>query len=121
MRRCLSILFVLLFGLSPLAATMADDSASLPACCRRHGAHHFAMDDAATARVLATSDLPAFTTPGHCPLYPERGNAVPSHTPALPQIERAVSSEIYHLLPLAASTLAASSIYLSTASLRGPP
>ena len=45
MRRAFSILLVLLFGAGPLSfAFSASDDISLPACCRRHGAHHCAMD-----------------------------------------------------------------------------
>src|SRR5579863_9501170 len=122
MRRIFSILFVILFGLAPLAATLAGDNASLPACCRRHGAHQCAMADDAIARIFqVASRPPSFTPPSHCPQYPERGNAAPSPAPALPQIARAVSTETHSLLPLAASTLAAGSIHLRLPALRGPP
>jgi len=44
MRRTLSIFLVLFFGLGPVAAALhAEEDAGLPACCRRHGAHHCAM------------------------------------------------------------------------------
>ncbi len=71
MRRALSILLVLFFGLGPLAtALQASDDSRLPACCRRNGAHHCAMADAALARVAQAAGLPAFSAPTHCPLYP---------------------------------------------------
>ncbi|HLY43332.1 MAG TPA: hypothetical protein VKR52_19125 [Terracidiphilus sp.] len=72
MRRALSILFVLLFGLGPLAATLnAADDAQLPACCRRHGAHHCDMSGESVARLVrAGSGNPAFSTPLRCPMYP---------------------------------------------------
>ena len=121
MRRFFSILFVLLFGLSPLSATLADDNASLPACCRRRGSHHCTMDDAAVARILAASGVPAFTAPSHCPQYPERGNAVPSHTPALPQIARSISFEAQLLPSPAAASVPIGTIYLRIPAPRGPP
>ena len=46
MRKLLSILLLALFGLpfvSPLFALSGDAEGSLPACCRRGGAHHCAM------------------------------------------------------------------------------
>ncbi len=71
MRRALSILLVVFFGLGPLTATLQDsDDIRLPACCRRGGAHHCAMDDAALARIIRDSGIPAFSAPSHCPLYP---------------------------------------------------
>jgi len=45
MRRALSILLMVLFGAGPLSfAFSLSDDISLPACCRRLGAHHCAMD-----------------------------------------------------------------------------
>jgi len=39
--RVWAYLLVLIFGFSPVApALLADDSANLPACCRRLGRHH---------------------------------------------------------------------------------
>ena len=43
MRRVLAILLLAAFGLpvvAPLLASGQDLEQSLPACCRRHGAHH---------------------------------------------------------------------------------
>jgi len=76
MRRALSILFVLLFGFGPLSAMLgASDETSLPACCRRHGAHHCAMPLQATGSMQATGHYaPAFTANSHCPLYPDDAN-----------------------------------------------
>jgi len=69
MRRVLSILLLLLFGLGPLTATLeASDDAGLPACCRRHGAHHCAMM-AMMARQRHDS-APGFSAPSTCPCYP---------------------------------------------------
>lgn len=78
MRRALAALLILFFGLGPLTATLqADDESRLPACCRRHGAHHCSMADAMRAQLvaLATSKTPALTAPSHCPLYPHSNSA----------------------------------------------
>ena len=68
MRRALAITLLLAFA-SPLvlsiSAATADPDASLPACCRTHGAHHCAMMHA----MLAADRGPAFTAPP-CPHYP---------------------------------------------------
>jgi hypothetical protein len=73
MRRGFSILLILVFGLGPLSATLqASDDASLPACCRRNGAHHCAMavQMAAMMRHMPPDSRPAFTVPPTCPYYP---------------------------------------------------
>ncbi|HWE87365.1 MAG TPA: hypothetical protein VG267_20635 [Terracidiphilus sp.] len=65
MRRPLSILIVALFLFAPLSALLPGAAdAQLPACCRRHGAHHCAM--ASTAAPPSSHQL---TAPSHCPLY----------------------------------------------------
>jgi len=70
MRRLLSIALVLFFGLGPLSALAgaSDDDASLPACCRRNGAHHCAMT--AMLERMERSSGPAFSAPATCPSYP---------------------------------------------------
>ncbi len=71
MRRAFSILLVVFFGLGPLATMLqGSDDARLPACCRRGGAHHCSMDDAALARIIRDSGIPALYAPSQCPLYP---------------------------------------------------
>jgi hypothetical protein len=72
MRRALSISLILLFGFGPLAATLeAGDDAGLPACCRRHGAHHCAMSMSKAAAIMDTAPGKAiFTTPATCPEFP---------------------------------------------------
>lgn len=72
MRRALSIFLVLLFSLAPLAATLeASGDASLPPCCRRHGAHHCAMY--ARWRAQMASGKPSVSAPYTCPLFPGFG------------------------------------------------
>ena len=122
MRRALSILFVLIFGLGPLAVLIDGDDASLPACCRRNGAHHCVMTDAMLARMVqAALSAPAFTAPSHCPQFPARGNAVPSTTLAVARAPQMENAGIPALLPIAPSGSQAGSIHLRTPALRGPP
>ncbi|HEY2471810.1 MAG TPA: hypothetical protein VGI45_28750 [Terracidiphilus sp.] len=85
MRRVLSILLALAFGLGPVAFAIGyDESTSLPACCRRQGAHHCAMSPKARAYIArALGKTPAFTSPTQCPLYPVHGNASPISHAAL--------------------------------------
>jgi hypothetical protein len=122
MRGALAILFAILFGLGPLTATFAGDDASLPACCRRHGAHQCAMADAALARMIqAALNSSAFTAPSHCPQYPIPGNAAPSSALALAHAPQAVTAGIPEILPGPPFDAHVNSIHLSTPALRGPP
>jgi hypothetical protein len=77
MRRALSISLILFFGFGPLAATLeARDDGGLPACCRRHGAHHCAMSmRMATLMMDAASGRGIFTAPGTCPEFPGGASA----------------------------------------------
>jgi hypothetical protein len=72
MRRGFSIFLILFFGLGSLSAFIGgSEDASLPQCCRRHGAHHCAM----YARIMAMraglrdDPTPGFSAPLTCPLY----------------------------------------------------
>lgn len=66
MRRLFSISLILILWLGPLAAVLPGaDESQLPFCCRRHGAHHCAMDDAATQDAGA-----AFKAPSRCAQFP---------------------------------------------------
>jgi hypothetical protein len=69
-RRALSIVLLLLFSLpliSPVLAITAGSEASLPACCRRNGAHHCA---GMIRPESSTSGITLSTIPQHCPAYP---------------------------------------------------
>jgi hypothetical protein len=72
MRRGFSIFLILFFGLVPLSAFVdSSEDAGLPACCRRHGAHHCAMY-AEIMAMRASRNLdptPSFSAPPTCPLY----------------------------------------------------
>jgi hypothetical protein len=71
MRRVLSILLMACFALGPLtAALQADDDSRLPACCRRHGAHHCVMSAADTGAAMGAKADPALSAPLQCPYYP---------------------------------------------------
>lgn len=69
----LAITLLIAFGLplvQPLFAATVDPEASLPACCRGHGAHHCAM----MHQMLAGSSGPSFQAPP-CPFYPAPSTA----------------------------------------------
>jgi hypothetical protein len=73
MRRGLSIFLVLFFGLGPLSALVdGTEDASLPPCCRRHGAHHCSMYQRILAMRAqqALDPRPAASAPSTCPNYP---------------------------------------------------
>jgi len=100
MRRPLAILMVLLFALGPLQGLLeASDEARLPACCRRHGAHHCAMsEDMIAALERAISSTPAFTAPATCPNFPgfALGFSTPSHALPAPDASLPVFLEQAH-------------------------
>ena len=87
MRRGFSILLILFFGLGPLSATAgaSDDNSTLPACCRRGGAHHcaLAMQRAAADASLPPGSTPVVSAPLTCPYYPGAAVAITGPVPAL--------------------------------------
>jgi hypothetical protein len=81
LRRLLAITLLAIFGLplfAPLAASAAPGKAGLPACCRRNGRHHCAMN-------LRTDGALAHHAPGlrapaeRCPYYPTQTTTTPSN------------------------------------------
>jgi hypothetical protein len=73
MRRILSLVLLAAFGLPAVAPALTlgqDSEASLPACCRRNGAHHCMGN-----MHRAPSSAPAFSE--RCPSFPQ-----PSAAPA---------------------------------------
>ena len=73
MRRGFSIVLVLFFAFGPLSALVdGSDDASLPACCRRNGAHHCAMaaESMATRSRHALDPRTAVSAPVTCPNFP---------------------------------------------------
>jgi hypothetical protein len=83
MRRGFSIFLILFFGLGPLSALVdSSQDAGLPACCRRHGAHHCAMSAEMAMRAEVAFDrAPSFSAPPTCPLYhgPTFSMLMPAH------------------------------------------
>src|SRR5665213_180782 len=71
MRRGCSILMIALLWLAPFLALLpGSDDARLPACCRRHGAHHCAMDAATPAVAVTTATTQILQSPRHCSSFP---------------------------------------------------
>jgi hypothetical protein len=114
MRRFVSIALVLLCWLAPACALLpGSDEAQLPACCRRHGAHHCMM-------AMASMPGPgqSVSTPAHCPLYhassPARTGAFTLATD--PPAEHTLESR----MAVAAASLAVLH-HARTSADRGPP
>src|SRR3954454_15626122 len=118
MRRALSILLVLLFGAGPLTfAFSLSDDILLPACCRRHGAHHCAMD----SQQAQNGSGGALKGRVRCQDYPPHPNArTSSYTSASvsSQVEEHAPREPGCSRPSCARSI---SIHLRTPVLRGPP
>jgi hypothetical protein len=73
MRRAASLILVLFFGFGPLTGLLqSSDDARLPACCRRHGAHHCAaaMQTSAMVAQDTSSKTPSLTAPLTCSSFP---------------------------------------------------
>jgi hypothetical protein len=69
MRRGFSIFLIMLFGLGPLSSLIdGSEDANLPACCRRHGAHHCVV--AAMAAQALSGKTATVSAPMTCPSYP---------------------------------------------------
>jgi hypothetical protein len=124
MRRALSVFLVLLFGLEPFAALLpASAESRLPACCRRHGAHHCAMS-AETAAAIANGTLngePAFGAPSHCPYFPGYAVATAASDHALAASAVSLPVLLARAHSPAASRAAARESQIRTRASRGPP
>jgi hypothetical protein len=124
MRRAASLILVLFFGFGPLSGLLqSSDDARLPACCRRHGAHHcaMAMQMAAMLAQEAAGKTPILTAPLTCPMFPGflAGPSAPAHA-------LAASAASIPALPTQAHAPAYASVSALTGSLRvraarGPP
>jgi hypothetical protein len=122
MRRALSIFLVMFFGLGPLSTMLqADDEVRLPACCRRHGAHHCAMPDGALTRMVASTDRPVLSAPSHCPYYPQGSCASLSSIHALTPSNALHPALLAQNHSPAASRASARVSQLRTRADRGPP
>ena len=122
MRRALSIFLTLFFAIGPLTALFGDtDDTRLPACCRRHGAHHCAMSETAMGKVLLAGSQPAVTAPAHCPLYPQGTPATSSATQALTPAPGLRDAIVVAPLRTAPPLVAPANYLVRSLSVRGPP
>ena len=120
MRRSLSILLLFVFGLGPLAPALPQhDHTSLPACCRRAGAHHCAM--AAETQADSSPRIPVFARPSHCPLFPVRPSANLASFSALVRWPFRVAVKMQPAPAAAAQDFGTTDFNLCTFTLRGPP
>jgi len=125
MRRGFSIILLLFFGLGPLSALVdGTEDASLPPCCRRHGAHHCAMYQRILAMRAqqALDPKPAVSDPLTCPNYPGPAIAMlmPAHAVTSAAVEAIAARAV---VPYVASPRFASvaSAPLRAHAGRGPP
>jgi hypothetical protein len=123
MRRALSILLILLFGPGPLAVTLsASDDSRLPACCRRHGAHHCAMSEQMAAMMSEPEPgTPSIKAPVTCPYFPGYMVASSSTNLALAPAPVSLPTLIAELHSPAAGRAAARIRQMRTRANRGPP
>jgi hypothetical protein len=123
MRRALSSLLILFFGLGPLAVTLSDgDESRLPFCCRRHGDHHCAISARAAALMLQSApDKPAFTAPAICPYFPGYTVAPTNATLALAVAPAGLPGLLAQPHSPAAARAAARLSQIRTRAGRGPP
>jgi hypothetical protein len=124
MRRGFSILLIVLFGLGPLSvALQASDESRLPACCRRHGAHHCAMAAQMASRTAQDESglTPVVSAPLTCPYYPGARGAMLTSAHALAVAPASVQAELTRTLaPVSGPAVALSSPSRAHAG-RGPP
>ncbi len=124
MQRGFSIFLVLVFGLGPLTPALgASQDVELPACCRRHGAHHCAMAMQMARRMeqARSGSAPIFTTPLTCPYYPGPGALLVGPTPALASAAAPLPEPVARTF---AQTVRRSSVFSRPATThagRGPP
>ncbi len=123
MRRALSILLILCFGLGPLAATLeASNDARLPACCRRHGAHRCVLSASLASMIAASaSGQPIVTAPAACPAFPGSMAATAPAPQALAAAPVSLPVLLAYPLSPAAVRAAARLSRIRTRAGRGPP
>src|SRR3569833_4497779 len=119
MRRSLSILLMLLFGAGPLSfAFNLSDDLSLPACCRRHGAHHCAMDSHGSQKASRDSTLKARS---RCREYPQQPDAKTSSYEAISLPNDVIAHVVGKLKCSDPADTDLANVHLRTPALRGPP
>jgi hypothetical protein len=124
MRRGFSILLIVLFGLGPLSvALQASDESRLPACCRRHGAHHCAMDAQMASRTAQDESglTPVVSAPLTCPYYPGARGAMLTSVYALAVAPASVQAVLTRTLAPVSGPAEALSSPSRTHAGRGPP
>jgi drug/metabolite transporter (DMT)-like permease len=124
MRRGFSIFLILFFCLGPLATILlGSEDASLPPCCRRHGAHHcaMAMRMAAMMAQALSGSTPVLTAPLTCPFYPGFRAGTASTTQALAASPVSLPVLLARPHTPAAGRAAARMSQVRTRASRGPP
>lgn len=122
MRRGISIVLVLLFWMGPLTAIFAagSDDLRLPACCRRHGAHHCAMSTEQASALAAANSGTLLRAPSSCPLFPHYPAAL-SGSLALAATAAHQASSIATLRRVARGRDSISLSAIDARTSRGPP
>lgn len=119
MRRGLSISLILLLWLGPFAFVLPGiDESRLPFCCRRHGAHHCAMD---TESSVAQNEGPVFSASSHCPRFPASLAACTAPAFSPPQCPPGWQASTTQTLEPGSDRDAARAGLLRAQSDRGPP
>jgi hypothetical protein len=117
MRRILAIALLIAFGfplVAPAFASPTGPEASLPPCCRSHGAHHCAM-------MHPTSARPSFNAPP-CPCYPAPSTSPRTAAASLTAPLRLTVEQLHAHAPFAATSRRATRTFIASANLkRGPP
>lgn len=124
MKRILSTLLILIFGLGPLLEALpASAESSLPACCRRHGAHHCAMSAVKTpiASEAAPGAAYALTAPMHCRSFPGYADAYTTQISAMAVSATCLPILLAQAHSPAASRVAALLSQIRTRAGRAPP
>jgi hypothetical protein len=121
MRRTLCFLLILSYWLGPLAELFpANTESRLPACCRRHGAHHCAISGA-MAPQKASSSQPSVAAPSRCSSYPGSIAAATEPIQALAASPAGLPALLAKPHSPAACRAAAYLTQISTRTGRGPP
>jgi len=121
MRRNLSISLILLLWLAPLAAILPlSDDARLPACCRRHGAHHCAMAGESSQGPQSGSG-PSIQAPSRCSQFPSSAPATTAPAFALAAGPAGFPGLLVEMFSARALRPAPRLSYLHAPSDRGPP
>jgi hypothetical protein len=122
MRRGFSIVLMLVLGLAPLSPLInGSEDVNLPVCCRRHGAHHCAMNEGALRAMMATDRTPGFAAPQTCPAYPGPASAVVGPSPALAILEQVLTIPATRRLVSSHQSAAPASLLSDAHAVRGPP